>query len=360
MKDDLASGVMAAGGAQARSLSHAGRLRCPPSAPHAPVMTRARLLPPTPPGGRPAPPAPPSPTCSCNVSRQELKELFTLPAASSGSEVCQSRHLLEEAGVQDIRWGQQAACLPECISVAKNSQPAHPTDALQVAGRRCRRQPAGRSGSSSGRLQGVGHQPGAHARGAQQLPQASCCPEGGGCCRGQRRRAGRRVVNQPGESASQVVSLPGAQQPHTHTGRARRPLCLWCNDCDTATLPGTRFLAADRQITHSRRADSTPPSPGPRLPCVPLQHHSDMAAPPGKAPSRELQQFIEREQQLAQVQQMIATLTEVCWDKCISSPGSYLSSRESSCVENCAKRFVDSTQYILQRAAHKAGDSNGF
>jgi import inner membrane translocase subunit TIM8 len=78
-----------------------------------------------------------------------------------------------------------------------------------------------------------------------------------------------------------------------------------------------------------------------------------------KAPSRELQAFLEREQQLAQVQQMIATLTEVCFEKCVSSPGSYLSSRESSCIENCAKRFVDTTQFILQRAAHKAGEASG-
>lgn len=78
-------------------------------------------------------------------------------------------------------------------------------------------------------------------------------------------------------------------------------------------------------------------------------------------PSPQLQAFIEREQQLAQVQTMIATLTEVCFEKCISSPGSYLSSRETSCVENCAKRFVDTTQFILQRAAHKAeSNSSGF
>ncbi len=77
-----------------------------------------------------------------------------------------------------------------------------------------------------------------------------------------------------------------------------------------------------------------------------------MAAPEVSA---ELQQFIQRESQVAQIQQMVATLTDVCWDKCISSPSSYLSSKETSCLENCAKRFVDATQYILQRAAHKAG-----
>jgi mitochondrial import inner membrane translocase subunit TIM8 len=83
-----------------------------------------------------------------------------------------------------------------------------------------------------------------------------------------------------------------------------------------------------------------------------------------KGPSPELQSFIEREQQLAQVQQMIATLTDVCWDKCVSSPGAYLSGRETSCLDNCAKRFVDATQFVLQRAQHKAqagaGGGGGF
>jgi mitochondrial import inner membrane translocase subunit TIM8 len=78
-------------------------------------------------------------------------------------------------------------------------------------------------------------------------------------------------------------------------------------------------------------------------------------------PSPELQSFIEREQQLAQVQQMIATLTDVCWDKCLGSgsPGAYLSGRETSCLDNCAKRFIDATQFVLQRAQHKAQSGAG-
>mmetsp|Transcript_29744 Transcript_29744/g.54524 ORF Transcript_29744/g.54524 Transcript_29744/m.54524 type:complete len:86 (+) Transcript_29744:51-308(+) len=82
---------------------------------------------------------------------------------------------------------------------------------------------------------------------------------------------------------------------------------------------------------------------------------------PNQNVSPELQQFIARESQVAQVQSMISSLTDVCWDKCISTPGSYLSGKEQSCLENCAGRFVEVTQYILQRATHKsgAGDS-GF
>eukprot|EP00798_Chlamydomonas_sp_ICE-L_P032154 gene32154-16685_t len=81
--------------------------------------------------------------------------------------------------------------------------------------------------------------------------------------------------------------------------------------------------------------------------------------PSQQQPSAELQQFIAQESQIAQVQQVIATLTDVCWDKCMSTPGSYLSSRETGCLDNCAKRFVEATQYILERAAHKAGGSSG-
>ncbi len=71
--------------------------------------------------------------------------------------------------------------------------------------------------------------------------------------------------------------------------------------------------------------------------------------------SPELQQTLQREVQVAQVQQMVAVLTDICWDKCVSAPSSYMSSKETSCLENCAKRFIDVTQYILQRAEHKAG-----
>ncbi|GFH07340.1 zf-Tim10_DDP domain-containing protein [Haematococcus lacustris] len=71
-----------------------------------------------------------------------------------------------------------------------------------------------------------------------------------------------------------------------------------------------------------------------------------MAAPGMPEVSAEMQQFIQRESQVAQIQQMIATLTDTCWDKCIlSTPGTYLSSKESSCLENCAKRSLPAKQY---------------
>lgn len=35
------------------------------------------------------------------------------------------------------------------------------------------------------------------------------------------------------------------------------------------------------------------------------------------------------------------------WDKCMGSPGNSLSYRESACFENCAKRFLETTQVRL-------------
>lgn len=82
-----------------------------------------------------------------------------------------------------------------------------------------------------------------------------------------------------------------------------------------------------------------------------------MSAPGEGQISPQLQNFIAQQSQVAQIQSMIATLTDICWDKCVTSPGTYLSSKEEACLQNCAGRFLDTTQYILQRAQHKADGS---
>ena len=48
-------------------------------------------------------------------------------------------------------------------------------------------------------------------------------------------------------------------------------------------------------------------------------------------------------------------VAQVCWDKCMGTPGSYLVSREQACFDNCAKRFLETTQFIIQRFQAKAG-----
>ncbi|OMO88013.1 Tim10/DDP family zinc finger [Corchorus capsularis] len=66
--------------------------------------------------------------------------------------------------------------------------------------------------------------------------------------------------------------------------------------------------------------------------------------------SPELQRFLAQEKEKAMVNEMVAKLTSECWDKCITStPGSKFSSSESSCLANCAQRYLDMTAIIMKR-----------
>uniref|UniRef100_A0A0E0LXC3 Mitochondrial import inner membrane translocase subunit n=1 Tax=Oryza punctata TaxID=4537 RepID=A0A0E0LXC3_ORYPU len=66
--------------------------------------------------------------------------------------------------------------------------------------------------------------------------------------------------------------------------------------------------------------------------------------------SAEMQRFIEQEQQKAMMSEMVGKLTSVCWDKCITStPGSKFSSGETTCLTNCAQRFLDMSVIIAKR-----------
>ncbi|KAJ6882553.1 hypothetical protein NC652_029940 [Populus alba x Populus x berolinensis] len=56
------------------------------------------------------------------------------------------------------------------------------------------------------------------------------------------------------------------------------------------------------------------------------------------------------EKERAMVNEMVAKLTSACWDKCITStPGSKLSSSESSCLSNCARSYMDMSLIIMKR-----------
>merc|ERR1712070_211318 len=79
--------------------------------------------------------------------------------------------------------------------------------------------------------------------------------------------------------------------------------------------------------------------------------------------SAELQQFIAQEQAKAQLQQTISRLTDECWDKCVSSPSTYFSGKENACLDNCAKRFMDTTQFVIKYYNSKnarGGGGEGF
>ena len=75
---------------------------------------------------------------------------------------------------------------------------------------------------------------------------------------------------------------------------------------------------------------------------------------------RELQMFMQQETQKAQIQQAVYKITEMCFEQCVSNPGSSLSSRESDCVQNCTGRYLDSSMYIMKRLVARAQSSAGM
>ncbi len=121
--------------------------------------------------------------------------------------------------------------------------------------------------------------------------------------------------------------------------RGRSAVCAVCDRSNGHAQP--RGVSSLR-IRHSRPFSSSTLAPAPAAPA------SRTPLPPPSPPLT-----------LSQIQQTVARVTEVCWDKCVGYPGRALSSRESSCMADCAKRFVETTQFIVQRFQAKAGAEGG-
>eukprot|EP00069_Balaena_mysticetus_P010548 bmy_20702T0 len=63
----------------------------------------------------------------------------------------------------------------------------------------------------------------------------------------------------------------------------------------------------------------------------------------------QLQHFIEVETQKQGFQQLVPQMTELRWGKCVDKPGPKLDSRAEGCFVNCLERFIDTSQFILNR-----------
>ena len=73
-----------------------------------------------------------------------------------------------------------------------------------------------------------------------------------------------------------------------------------------------------------------------------------------QAQAQQFQQALMREQQNAAVQGAINKLTDICFVKCVKNPDSSLGSREQSCIQDCAARYLEVSQFIMGRAASSA------
>ena len=74
-----------------------------------------------------------------------------------------------------------------------------------------------------------------------------------------------------------------------------------------------------------------------------------MEQEPSEGQVKELQAFMETENQKATIQAAISKLTDICFEKCITKPGNKLDSSEANCVANCAGRFLDSSVFVVNR-----------
>ncbi|KAL8588175.1 Mitochondrial import inner membrane translocase subunit Tim8 A [Nucella lapillus] len=78
-----------------------------------------------------------------------------------------------------------------------------------------------------------------------------------------------------------------------------------------------------------------------------------------------MQHFVEAETQRQRFQQLVHTLTDKCWDSCVGNPGQKLDSRTETCITNCVERFIDTTNYVVNRLESTpqpggGGGSSGF
>lgn len=62
-----------------------------------------------------------------------------------------------------------------------------------------------------------------------------------------------------------------------------------------------------------------------------------------------IQNFVQAETQKQKFQQFIHKLSDVCWEMCVDKPGQKLDSRTESCVTNCVERFIDTTNFVVNR-----------
>ncbi|CAF2528628.1 unnamed protein product [Rotaria sp. Silwood2] len=77
-----------------------------------------------------------------------------------------------------------------------------------------------------------------------------------------------------------------------------------------------------------------------------------------------LASFIEQENQKQRFQSVVHSLTEQCWELCGPSISSRLDGKTETCLANCVERFIDSSNYIInklgQEGAAASMKSNEF
>ncbi len=69
----------------------------------------------------------------------------------------------------------------------------------------------------------------------------------------------------------------------------------------------------------------------------------------------QLKHFIAATEEKLRFQQVILSLTDQCWDKCMTgTPGQKLDRKTEQCFVNCVQRFVETNHYVANRFAKQS------
>ncbi|CAF1515840.1 unnamed protein product [Adineta steineri] len=71
----------------------------------------------------------------------------------------------------------------------------------------------------------------------------------------------------------------------------------------------------------------------------------------------QLASFIEQENQKQRFQSVVHALTEQCWDLCAPSISSRLDGKSETCLANCVERFIDSSNYIINKLGQEGASA---
>jgi len=63
----------------------------------------------------------------------------------------------------------------------------------------------------------------------------------------------------------------------------------------------------------------------------------------------QMQRFIQIETEKQRFQVLVHGLAEQCWDVCMDKPSSRLDSKTENCLSNCVNRFIDTSNFVVNR-----------
>lgn len=72
------------------------------------------------------------------------------------------------------------------------------------------------------------------------------------------------------------------------------------------------------------------------------------------ADKREMEGVLQAQAAMEMIMGRVSKISDVCWRTCMDKPKDSLTSKQRSCVENCAERYFDTSFFIQQRMTQKA------